>query len=186
MVELVVALEELSKEVVTEISHKPVVFAAEVLQFLILMFGITVLVKRVLVPMLERRREQVMDDLAEAAQAPEQVVKAQADAKRLVAEAKQEALERVRQAKERSAAECEQVTAAAAEEAKGVVEQAHQTLQQEEAEAVSSVHTQLVDLVTVATRNVLDEALSENERRDLVEKSVLSSLEELEDVAIAE
>jgi F-type H+-transporting ATPase subunit b len=181
-----VAVEELFAEVVAEITHNPLIFAAEVAQFLILVFALRLLAKRILGPMLERRRQQVLDDLAEADRADERVAEAHKEAKRIVAEANQQAQERIREAKEGAAAEFEQAVAAVGEEATNVVKQARQTLEQEETEAVSSVHTKLVDLVTVATRNVLDEALSEQERRDLVEKSVLSSLEELEDVAIAE
>lgn len=185
---MIEVIAELTKEVIHEITVDPgpVVFLVEVVQFLILAGGIWLLAKRLLVPMLERRREGVIQELDEAATAEERYAEAQREAIRIVAEAKQKAKERIREAKERAAASHEEVIAAAEEESVRIVEQARQTLKQEEDDAVATVHTKLVDLVTVATRNVLEEALSESERRDLVEKSVLSSLEELEGVAFAE
>lgn len=181
-----VAVEELFREVVAEIAHKPVVFAVEVVQFAILVVGIWLLATKILGPMLDRRRADIGGQLEEAAGADKRLAEAKQQAKRIIAEAKQQAQERLREAKENSAAAHDEAMAAASEEAAQIVERARQTLRQEQEDAVNTVHAQLVDLVAVATRGVLEEALSEDERRDLVEKSVLSSLEELEDVALAE
>lgn len=185
---MIEAIQELFREVIHEITVEPgpTVFVVEVIQFLILAAGLWLLAKRMLVPMLEKRRAKVIEELQEAKGADARVAEVWAQAKRIVAEAKQQAQDRIRQAKERAAAAHNEAMTSADEEGARILDQARQTLSQEETDAVSTVHTQLVDLVTVATRGVLDEALSENERRDLVEKSVLSSLEQLEDVALAE
>ncbi|RJQ53645.1 MAG: ATP synthase F0 subunit B [Actinobacteria bacterium] len=182
------AIGELAAEVIHEIAVDPgpVIFGAEVLQFMILLAGLWLLSKRLLVPMLEKRREGVLADLREAAGADARMLESEQESRRILAEARKQAAERIEQARRRGAQLREEAGRGADEEANRVLDQARQTLEQEEADAINTVHAQLVDLVTISTRRVLEEALSEEERRELVEKSVLSSLDELENVALAE
>ncbi len=180
------AVLELLHEAIAEIGAKPVVFAVEVLQFVVLVIAIKLLASRILGPMLDRRRAGIESGLEEAAGADERIAEAEREAKQILAEARREAKQRVGDARQSSAAAHEEALVTANGEAAGLIEQARETLRQEREDATSTARAQLVDLVTIATRGVLDEALSESERRELVERSVLTSLDELEDVALAE
>lgn len=175
---------ELFKEVLHEITSKPVIFIAEIIQFAILIGIFIFAVPRIVGKMLKERRERIIAELQEATKAKKEYTEVKKEANAIVAKAKEEARQIVREAQENAKREREAAVVQAEQEAKDIILQAEQTIETEKNKVISEACEQLVSLVTVTSRRFLDEALTESERRALTQKIVLSSLEEIEGISL--
>jgi ATP synthase F0 subunit b len=183
-------LEELFAEIIHEIAIDPVKFIVELVQFVVLVL----LVKAVafgfggrggmLTNMLAERRQRVAAELADADSAIEELGTAQVLAKEWVREARSAARRSVADAKR--AADEETVAAFAATDAEvaELLRQADETLVKEREETLGHVREQLVDLVTLSTRQILDEGFSPAEQRTMIQQAIVESLDDLETVSL--
>lgn len=175
---------ELFKEAVHEITGRPLIFVAEVIQFAILIGIIFGVAPRIVGKRLKERRERIIAELQEATKAKKEYTEAKKEANAIVASAKEEARQIVRAAQENAKREREAAVVQAEQETKDIILQAEQTIETEKNKVISEACEQLVSLVTVTTRRFLDEALTESERRALTQKIILSSLEEIEGISL--
>lgn len=175
---------ELFKEILHEITSKPVIFIVEIIQFAILIGIFVFIAPRIVGKRLKERRERIIAELQEATKAKKEYAEATKEADAIVARAKEEARQIVRAAQESAKSESEATVVQAEQEAKDIILQAEQTIETEKNKVISEACEQLVSLVTVTTRRFLDEALTESERRALTQKIILSSLEEIEGISL--
>jgi F0F1-type ATP synthase membrane subunit b/b' len=70
-------------------------------------------------------------------------------------------------------------------EAEAILQQARESLDRERAETLAVIHGQLVDVVVMATRQMLDQGLAPQEQREMVRRTILESLDDLDRVALA-
>lgn len=183
-------LAEIAAQVIEEIVHEPWRLVIELAQFAVLVLIIKAVAfgfgkrRGMVVNMLAERRHRIEDELllaegreAGAAAAPDEAARiaaeAAADAKRLVAEAREQA-----------AAERERILADADAEAVELERQATDALAHEREEVLGGVRDELLDVVTAATRQVLDEGYSPKEQRAMIEDAILESLDDLESVSL--
>jgi F-type H+-transporting ATPase subunit b len=182
---------EVLQESLHEIQHDPITFAIELVQFAILIFIIWVVAigigKRqgMLVKMLADRRERVAADLEEAAEremesasAPERAAQLRADAERRVAEIRADARQEAEQERAR-------VLETTAEEIAEIERQTVETLERERSEALGGVNEQLVDVVTAAVRQILDEGFTPAQQRKMIQDAITKSLDDLESVSLS-
>lgn len=183
-------MQELIAEIVHEVSAEPVTFAIELVQFGLLVFLIKAVAfgfrgKRGMVTgMLADRRENIGMRLADAASAAEELIAAREVAGERLSTARAEAREFVAQARASAEEEAAAVLANLEGEVTELRRQAEETLEKERAEMLGDVHEQLVDLVTMATRAVLEEGYTPSEQRQLIQRSVMESLDNLESVSL--
>ncbi|MFZ3063236.1 MAG: ATP synthase F0 subunit B [Actinomycetota bacterium] len=175
---------ELFKEVLHEITGKPLIFIVEIIQFAVLIGIFILVVPRIVGKRLKERRERIIAELQEATKAKKEYIEATKEADTIVARAKEEARQIVKAAKENARREREAAVGQAEQEAKDIILQAEQTIETEKNKVINEACEQLVSLVTATTRRFLDEALTESERRALTQKIILSSLEEIESVSL--
>jgi F0F1-type ATP synthase membrane subunit b/b' len=177
-------------EALQEITRNPTTFAIELVQFGVLVL----LIKAVgfgwgkrpgmVTNMLADRRERVRVSLEEAASADEELIAAHQVAQERLSAARTGARTAVSEARRSAEEEARRSTEAAANEVAEIRRQGDETLAKERAEMLGGVHEQLVDLVTLATRQVLDEGYTAAEQRALIQKSVVESLDDLESVSL--
>jgi len=182
---------ELFKEIVHEITAKPIIFMVEIVQFGLLVLIIKAIgfgfgeKKGMLTNMLIERRERIASELQKAEEAERELILAKDKAQAILKEAKAEAEQIIKAAKQAAEQEQTAIVAAAEEEVNNIRKQAEESLEKERVEVLSGIHDQLVDLVTIATRQVLDEGFSPSEQRALVQKAVLASLDDLEGISLS-
>ncbi len=182
---------EVLQESLHEIQHAPLTFAIELVQFALLVFVIWVVAvglgnrQGLLVKMLADRRDWVAAELeeasereAEAASAPERAAQQRADAERRVEEIRADA----RQEAER---EHTRILETAAEEVAEIERQAAEALERERSEALGGVQEQLVDVVTTAVRQILDEGFTPAQQRTMIQDAITKSLDDLESVSLS-
>ena len=138
-----------------------------------------------LVKMLADRRERVAADLEEAAEretesasAPERAAQLRADAERRVAEIRADARQEAEQERAR-------VLETTAEEIAEIERQTVETLERERSEALGGVNEQLVDVVTAAVRQILDEGFTPAQQRKMIQDAITKSLDDLESVSLS-
>ena len=174
---------ELLQEMLHEITGEPMMFAAEVVQFILLIVIVRFLLRRVLGTDLRERQEQIAAKVEEADRADEGYADAQRRTDAIMAEARSEA-QRIR---EQAATTAEQERLAGRErverEAAAIILQAEQSIEAEKERVVREASEQLIDLIGLVTRRFLDEALTEHERRALTQKLIFARLKEMEGTA---
>jgi len=181
---------ELLHEVVKEIGAKPVNFAIEVVQFGILLVLIKMLAfgfgsrRGMVTNMLSNRRERVRQQLEDAAAAEGELAGARKQARRVLREARTDAKQIVETARQGAQEEDAAAVAGIHEEAAVALKQAEELLEQERQDTLTSVHDQLVGLVTGAMRQILNEGFTPEEQRGLIQKAVVEGLENLESLTL--
>ena len=176
-------MKELIQEMLHEITGEPLRFAAEVVQFLLLVVLIRFLLLRSMGPALNRRRERIAAEVEKAGQADAAYAAAQQQAAALVAGARAEAQRTIEAAKEAAQDERRAGLDQAEQEAKAIVLQARQAIATEKDKVASEASEELVTLVTLVSRRFIEESLSDSERRTVTQKLILASLKELEGAA---
>lgn len=176
-------MNELIQEVLLEITAKPLLFAVEVVQFLILVVIIRLILRRTLGSVLHDRRERIAAEVARADRADAAYAEAQLRAAAMVETARGEARGTIERA--RAAAQEERRTGLdqAEQEARTMLLQARQTVETETARVAGESSEELVTLIIQVARRFLDEALSESERQAVTQKLILTSLKEMTDTA---
>ncbi len=162
-----------------EITDKPLAFAAEVVQFGLLVLIVVVLFRRVVGKMLAERRRGIADWIERANAAPQVHIEAEKRAAALVAEARAQA-QRVAEGAAAAAADVRREGLAKIEaDASATVHQAEQAIEVEKSRAAREASERLVDLIGVVVRRFLEEAFTESERRTATQKLILDRLKGL-------
>ena len=174
---------ELLQEVLHEITGAPVMYAAEVVQFILLILIVRFLLRRVLGTDIRKRQERIAARVEQADRADESYADARRRSDTIMSEARDET-QRIR---EQAATTAEQERQAGRErverEAAAIILQAEQSIEAEKTRVVREASEQLIDLIGLVTRRFLDEALTEHERRALTQKLILARLKEMEGTA---
>ena len=171
---------ELFREMLREITGRPAVFAAEVVQFLLLVGIVLYLLRRSVGPKLKERRERISAEVEKADRVEEAWAEARKQAAVIAAEARAQA-ERILEAAgiavhEQRRAGLERIE----QEAAGITRRAQEAIAAEKERVVREGADRLVELITQVTRRFLEEALSESDRRALTHKLILARLKEME------
>lgn len=177
---------ELFAEIGHEIAADPTKYVVELVQFGLLVaivwFVAMGLGKRkgMVVKLLAGRREKVAADLENAAHAEERLESARSEASETVVAAKAEARRIVGQARRTARSESNATIATATADADAMRRRAAEILESERADMHKEVREQLVGLVALATRSILNESYSAAEQREMVQSSVLAGIERIE------
>lgn len=179
-------MSEVLHEIVTEIGAGPGTFAIEVLQFFVVVaivyfvaFGLGKR-KGMVSNMLAERRDRVAAHVERAAHADQELVRSREEASALVATAKAEAATILREARAAARSSRHSLRGAADAEAATIRERAAKVLEEERAETHVEIRDRLVGVVAQATRALLNEGLSPQEQRQLIQKIVSSQIDRLE------
>lgn len=183
---------ELLQATIHEIAAEPVKFAIELVQFAVLVFivkavafGFGAKSKGFLGNMLAERHKRVEAQIARIEGADARLLAARGEATSIVARANLDARALVKEA--RSTAKQEAIAAEQALAAEGdeIIGQARESLERERAETLTGIHDQLVGVVVLSTRQMLDQGLAPQEQREMVRRTILESLDDLDRVVLA-
>ncbi len=167
------------RETLHEIAARPAAFAAEVLQFAVLVVIVWQLVRRALLGKLAERRQQIATRVAQANHAGE----LHADAERRAAALVEQARAQARSTEDAAAAaarDARQAGMAALErDVEAVVHQAEHAVEAEKIRVTREASERLVALIAVVVHRFLDEAVTESERRTLTQKLIVERMREL-------
>jgi F-type H+-transporting ATPase subunit b len=174
-------MSELIQEVLREITEKPLLFAVEVVQFVILVVIIRLILIRVAGPTLKERRERIAADVEKADHADAACATAEQQAAALRAEARAEAQRSIEAARAAAQDERRAGLDQAEQEAQKILLQARQTIESEKGRVAGEASEELVTLITQVVRRFMEEAMSESERQAVTQKLILASMKEIAD-----
>lgn len=178
------------EEIWHTVSHEPIHIVLELVQFAILILIIKAIAfgfgsKRGIIPnSLDARQSRIRDDLELAVEHETRAADAPARVQAIL-EAAQREREAVLKGAEREAIrEAERIQAEQREEIAELERQAEETLAHEREEVLGAVRDSLVDIVTAATRSVLDEGFTPARQRTMIQDAILASVDDLENVTL--
>jgi len=178
---------EVLQEIAKEIGADPGKFVIEVVQFAVLL-GIVYVValgfgkrRGMVANMLVERRRRIEERVDRAAHAEETLAQARERAATALAEARAEAAAILREARASARTSRRDQRRAADAEADTIRSRARQVIDEERAEMAIEVRDRLVGVVAQATRGLLNEGLSPQEQRQLIQNIVSSEIERLDD-----
>jgi F0F1-type ATP synthase membrane subunit b/b' len=180
---------EVLHEIVLEIGADPGKFAIEVVQFLVLVAVVYLVAigfgrrKGMVVNILAERRSRVAGRVERAAQADDQLIRAQGEAKDRVAAAKVEAAAIVRQARTTARVLGKETHATIDAEAAEIRQRAMRVLEEEREEMHVEIRDRLVGVVAQSTRAMLNEGVSPHEQRQLIQGILSAQIGQLEESA---
>lgn len=184
MIEHVAALfSEIAAEMGAEYLHQPMRMLAETLQFAVLLGIVWVVAlgfgsrKGFLANMLSERKDAVAARVEHASHAESALAAARSEATTLSRKGRAEARALVSEAKKECVALEADSRADADAECARIEERAHTALETEHEEMLLDLREQLVELVSSATRSILNEQLTASEQRSLIEQAILGSLD---------
>lgn len=172
------------------ISHDPMHIVIELVQFAILIFIIKAIAfgigsKRGIIPnSLDARQSRIRDDLERAVEQETRAADAPARVQAILEAAERERKTVLEGARREAERERERIEAERREEIAELERQAQETLAHEREEVLGSVRESLVDVVTTATRSVLDEGFTPARQRTMIQDAILASVDDLENVTL--
>ncbi len=170
----------LIQEAFREIAAQPLIFAAEVIQFVLLAAIVGLLLRRIVGNKLKERRERITTEVEKAERADTAYAEAQQQAAALVAGARAESKTIIEAARRAAEEELRVGREKAEQEAGAILLQASQAVESEKKKVAAEAAERLVTLITEITRRFIEESLTESERRRVTEKLILAGLEEME------
>ena len=141
-------MSELIKEVLREITEKPLLFAVEVVQFVILVVIIRMILIRVAGTTLRERRERIAADVEKADHADGAYGEAQQRAAAIVSETRRKARRSIEAATTAAQEERRAGLDQAEQEAQKILLQARQTIESEKGRVAGEASEELVTLIT--------------------------------------
>jgi F0F1-type ATP synthase membrane subunit b/b' len=167
-------------DILRDIAAQPAPFLAELVQSALLLGVIWWFGRRWAGKRLRERQAKVASALAEAGQAERDSVRLREEARVLAEGLASEAAEIIRTAKEQAERERDAAIAQVETEAGELITRARQSVEREKVRVLQEGSDRLVHLTSEAARRYLDEILTESERRALMQKAILASLEVME------
>lgn len=175
-------LHEIAVEIGAEVVHQPARLVAEVVQFALLLGIVWVVAfgfakrKGFVANMLAERRERVQARIEGASHAEKSLAVSKAEAAAATRAGRAKAREVIAHAKK----ECDEIKGTARAETDAdcsrIQERAHSALSTEQQEMLLELREQLVELVSSATRSIMNEKLTVAEQRKLIENTIVRSV----------
>ncbi|MBI4744140.1 MAG: F0F1 ATP synthase subunit B [Actinobacteria bacterium] len=163
------------QELLKTLGFDPTKFIFTIVNFLVLFLILRKYLFKSILKALEDRKEKIREGLKQAELGKMELARAQEERDKIIADAKA-AAEKIKMDAEESG---RQVLVKASEESEKIIAQGRKKLVKEEERIKKEMFAQLIDFVTIATRKVLDEVVSEKQQQALVEKAVSKTLEEV-------
>lgn len=162
------------QDLLKTLGFEPTKFIFTIVNFLVVFLILKKFLFKSILQSLEERKEKIRKGLEQVELAKMEIVRAQEEGEKIITDAKTLA-GKIRMDAEESG---RQILVKAEEEAEKIIAQGRKKLVGEEEKIKKEVFGRLIDFVTIATRKVLDEVVSEKQQEALVEKAVSKTLEE--------
>ncbi len=172
-------MEELLRQVLSELAADPVRSLVELAQSLLLLVALAWAGRRFARRQLAARQAKVAAEVAAAGTAERDGIRLQEEARGVAGRIEQQVADILRAAREQAEQERQTSLARIETDAGQLLRQARETVESESNRVVREASDRLIRLTAVAARRYLDEVLTESQRRTLIQRAILESLEEM-------
>ena len=176
-------MEELLRRVLSDLADNPLRTGVEMAQSVLLLVIVVGAARYFARRQLAARHSRIATELAAAEAAERDGATLETQARDVGAKIEQQVGEILRAAREQAEQERKASLAQVEADAGQVIVQARQSVESEKNRVVRESSERLVRLTAEAARQYLDEILTENQRRTLIQRAILQSLEEMSGAA---
>jgi F-type H+-transporting ATPase subunit b len=142
---------------------------SQIINFMLLLVLLRIFLYKPIVNMLDRRREKIKSDLAEAETARSQAETAKLEYEKQLEEAREERRSILAQAKEQAEKTREEILAKARTEAQELVSRTEEDMAALRSQALSGAEDQIVELALAAAGKLVGESLDDKTHRRLIQ-----------------
>jgi F0F1-type ATP synthase membrane subunit b/b' len=173
-------MQDVIRELLHEIADRPMAFAAEIVQTIILIGILAWAARRYGATRLAERHSRIAAELTDADAAVRESAALKQESLAVAANGEKAAAERVAEAREVVSREREASLTQIDVTARAILEKARNSVEQEKASIRRNTGDRLIRLTSEIARRYIDEFLTDAERQELTRKAVRSALERME------
>lgn len=159
-------------EILEEFGVKPVLLAAQVVNFLLLLFILKRFLYKPLLKVLEERKNKIAQSLKSAEEIEKKLEQTTLEQEKVLAKAAAEAKEILAQATKNADSIISQAHDKAGKDIEKLMEKSKQSMEQEKEKIYGEIKEELADLVVLGLEKVASKSLTEKEKKELTEKSL--------------
>jgi F-type H+-transporting ATPase subunit b len=178
-------MEELLRQALRELAADPARSLVAVAQSLLLLVALAWAGRKLARRQLAARQAKVAAELAAAETAEQDGIRLQEEARGIAGRVEQQVADILRAAREQAEQERQTSLTGIEADAGQLVRQARETVESEKNRVVREASDRLIRLTAAAARRYLDEVLTETQRRTLIQRAILESLEEMTGAPVA-
>ena len=151
---------------------QPILLAAQIVNFLILLFLLKRFLYKPILRVLEERKKTIADSLKKAEEIEMRLTQIEEDREKELGKAAMEAKSILDDATKSADQIATDIQAKATEEANRIIEEGQRTIVAEKEKLQQEIRAELATLVMLGLQKVTGKALTEKDKKDLIEKSL--------------
>ncbi len=159
-------------DILNEFGVNPLLLAAQVVNFLILLFILKKFLYGPILKVLEKRKLTIEQSLKHAEEIEKKLVELSDEEEKRLIKASGEGEKIIKQASESSVAIIEESRKKAEEVYERIVEQGRVQLQSDREQMTREINKRLAEVVTLALEKVTDKVMDKNDQKELIKKSI--------------
>jgi F-type H+-transporting ATPase subunit b len=159
-------------KILEQFGIQPLLLAAQVVNFLVLLFILNKLLYKPILQMLQQRKDRIAESLKNAEQIEKTLAKTEEDRELKLQEATEEAKGIITDATKSATQIIEEAHQKAAADIEDLVAKAHDSMNQERLQMHQEIREELADLVVAGLQVVTGQVLTSKDQQELVKKSV--------------
>lgn len=159
-------------EIFNNFGVNPLLLAAQVVNFLILLFILKRFLYKPILGALEQRKKRIEESLQNAEEIEQRLLKTNEEVEKILAKALEESQKIINESKEASSAILGESKATAADIIQKAYEQALEVKKAEKVKLQQEIRENLGDIVSLALEKVTGKVITEKQKKEIIEKEV--------------
>jgi F-type H+-transporting ATPase subunit b len=146
--------------------------AAQIINFLVLLFVLYKFAYGPILKMLDERTKKIEKGLKDSEEAQKKLVEMEAKEKAVLLSAREEAQKIIQKSEATAVQNAKDIEISAKEQSAKILEDAKKQIEQEKNKAMQAVKMEIADLVMRATEKIIDEKMDSAKDKELIEKII--------------
>jgi F-type H+-transporting ATPase subunit b len=160
------------EKILSEFGVNPLLLAAQVVNFLVLLFILKRFLYKPLLKVLEERKEKIAESLKQAEEIQETLTKTEEEKEKKLAAATLEARGLIEEATKNANQIIAQAHTKASKDIEEILKKGQEQIKQERLQMQQELRGELADIVVVAMEKVTGKVLKEKDQKELIAKTV--------------
>ncbi len=159
-------------DILNQFGVKPILLAAQVVNFLILLFILKKFMYKPLLKVLETRKQKIADSLKNAEEIEKRLVETNEKMDLMIAKASDEAQKIIEESKKETALYLEETKVRGEKLSAEIIKKGQESLSLEREKIESDIRLNLSELVAIALQKVTGKTLSGKDEKDMIEREI--------------
>lgn len=160
------------EQILSQFGVQPLLLAAQVVNFLILLFILNKVLYKPLLKVLEERKKRITESLENAAQIEQRLLKLEDDKEEVIIKATKEGQKIIDEATKNASQIVSEAKTDASKQVEELFEKGKESIRMEKEKMQQEIRSELATLVITAMQKVSGKAFNQKEKKELVEKAI--------------